>query len=323
MFELASTITHGTRPGQRLASFLEFRMLRRRLGAAICGLLIVLGDAAVSTQLTFRAAANRVSLDVVVTDKDGRLVTDLAKHEFRIEERGKPQSIAEFELLTIGAANRRLEDYARVSLDVFSNAKPAPSSRAAVFILDDTSLAGEDIVPVKQVMSEFLRTLNDNDLAAVAYVRRSDLGQDFTSDFVRLSQSVNHLSSAIQFGRSVFRDNLLVLRNVIASLAAASQTRRFIVYLSHGFAPADISPASAAQTSRMMAMTNLTNGAFALKALAEVCEEARQRGIPIYTIDPRGLAPETTSNIGAINSPEARKAEQLLIRSQQNFLQSI
>lgn len=47
----------------------------------------------------FRAATAAVIVDVVVRDASGRLVTDLAKDEFRITENGDPQTITSFRLV--------------------------------------------------------------------------------------------------------------------------------------------------------------------------------------------------------------------------------
>src|SRR5215467_14326352 len=45
---------------------------------------------------TFGAGVELVSVDVTVTDKDGRLITGLQKDAFRILEDGKPVDVASF-----------------------------------------------------------------------------------------------------------------------------------------------------------------------------------------------------------------------------------
>jgi hypothetical protein len=52
----------------------------------------------------FRAGIDSVSVDAVVTDKQGRPVLDLTAEDFEVREDGKPQSIDNFRLVRAGDA---------------------------------------------------------------------------------------------------------------------------------------------------------------------------------------------------------------------------
>ena len=52
------------------------------------------GQAAPSDPPRFRIAVDVVRLDAVVTDKDGKLVTDLTADDFDLHQDGRPQKIA-------------------------------------------------------------------------------------------------------------------------------------------------------------------------------------------------------------------------------------
>ena len=70
----------------------------------VCGTVaaaIVVGAAGgrplAQEQPVFRGAADLVRVFVTVTDKDGRLVTTLARNEFEVRDNGKPQPITLFD----------------------------------------------------------------------------------------------------------------------------------------------------------------------------------------------------------------------------------
>jgi VWFA-related protein len=267
----------------------------------------------------FRSGVAHVMLDVVVTDRDDRPVVNLTRDEFRIVEDGRPQAISEFELVSVPLENRTIDLRAAPAPapDTASNAPPRRASRAVAFVLDDLTLTGQDIIPVQRIMAEFLRTLAADDLVAITYVRRSDLGQDFTSDTDRLIRAVTNLRASIGAPNSgVLRDTLLVLKNVASTLGAAPHARRAVVYVSSGYNNPLIARARVRQSA--------SDAAFYAEIMEDAYRHARQRGIPIYAIDPRGLAsPESVFGIGAIRSPGERAALASRIEAEQYFMTSL
>src|SRR3990167_4090328 len=57
----------------------------------------VLGLAGGQQQPTFRAGSDLVRVFVTVMDRDGRLVTTLARDDFEVRDYGKPQPITQFD----------------------------------------------------------------------------------------------------------------------------------------------------------------------------------------------------------------------------------
>jgi hypothetical protein len=53
-------------------------------------------------------------------------------------------------------------------------------------VIDDGHILETEIVPMKRMMTDFLRALSPDDDVAIVYVGRSDLGQDFTRDVGKL-----------------------------------------------------------------------------------------------------------------------------------------
>jgi len=122
-------------------------------------------------QTTLHVSVDLVNVLFTVTDGNGRLVTNLNKESFLVDEDGKKQQIT-----------------------YFSKEVTLPLTLA---ILIDTSPSVEPILGVeKETAMEFLQTvLRKEDLALVMNFDRSvSLLQDFTSDTRRLNKAIQSVS---------------------------------------------------------------------------------------------------------------------------------
>ncbi|HKV99416.1 MAG TPA: VWA domain-containing protein [Vicinamibacterales bacterium] len=232
---------------------------------------------------TFRSSSDRVVLDVVVTDSSDRPVLDLSKDDFEVREAGKPQSIEEFQLIRVPLADNHVSVAAVPVIDAtpVSNDRPAKDSRVFAFVVDEGTLLAEDIAPLKVCMRQFLRRLAPDDRMSATYVGRSDLGQDFTADTERMRRAIEAFPIAIGSAASNDRDPtspvkagdvravLTVLNNVVQSLASMPEPRRVLVFVSRGTYP--------------------DRGRYNFE-WREMYDRAVRTGIPIYTIDPTGIA---------------------------------
>jgi len=76
-------------------------LTRARAGLLTCGVLVAsavgLPGAAAQQQPVFRGKGDAVRVFVTVTDRDGRLVTTLARTDFEVRDEGKPQPITQFD----------------------------------------------------------------------------------------------------------------------------------------------------------------------------------------------------------------------------------
>jgi len=118
--------------------------------------------------------SDMISLLCTVTDKQGRLITDLTAADFLVKEDGKTQTIARF---------------------VRETTLPL-----TVAVLIDSSLSVQPILPLeKQTAKEFLRTvLREQDLALVVnFDREVFVPPDFSMDFTQLEKAVD----SIQLGQ--------------------------------------------------------------------------------------------------------------------------
>lgn len=250
---------------------------------------------------TFRATTAYVRLDIVVTDDEGRTVTDLRRDELEIYEGRQRQTIADFEFVSVPLNDRDVNAIVGESGPAnVTNAPPAAESRAFAFIIDEGTLEPEDFVAVKTIMDEFFRTMGPADVAAVTYMGRSDLGQDFTSSLSRLRQAAGRAGEAFA-GANTPYSLYFVLRNVVNTMAQAPHARRVAVLIGRGM------PVAVGYELR------------------RIFELSKQSGVPIYTIDPAGLvAPELGLSLPFEHqTPESRRSLDRRRRAQQDFLRAV
>jgi VWFA-related protein len=85
----------------------------------------------------FRAAADLVEVDVIVTDKNGSFVSDLAIDDFDVQEEGQAQQIQQFYLHLVDD-QRKLQR--RPEGTLAASAPPASSPRIFVVVFDDAHM---------------------------------------------------------------------------------------------------------------------------------------------------------------------------------------
>lgn len=267
------------------------RQLALALGVIVTMVVALLIAQPLPQAPVFRAGTDYVRVDVVVTDKSDRSITDLAKQDFTIEEGGRPQKIEDFQFVSVPLQHRPLDRASMAaSPDVATNTPASPLSRLFVMAIDDLHILEQDVSSVKRIMVEFIRALSPDDEAAIIFVSHSNLGQNFTSDARLLMRTVDHVSDALGFGLDALgrstgsnvvyndvkyicacaRSADLAIRNITASLAGSAHPRRAIVYVTDGSIVG--TPAKLCDFDEQLALY----------------EEARRADVPIYTIDPRG-----------------------------------
>jgi VWFA-related protein len=323
---------------------------RVSLGVGVTAVALVIarhGLDAAPQQPVFRAGVDHVAVDVIATDSHDQPVTDLKQLDFQITQGGRPQTIADFEYVSIPIAHRVIGAVAAAApvSDVVENAQPAADSRAFVMVVDDAHILPEFIVPVKRAMTEFLETLSPRDEVAIVFVGRSDLSQNFTTDASRLLKVVDNVRAAFGFGYGAdavggsscvqpngppglrgsggliphvlqsARSAAFDLKNAAATLANSGHARRAIVYVS---GQSVLDPAAPIQCPEFTAAT-----AYRLD-LESAFDQARRSDVPIYTLDPRGLVqPETATRGHCCTTYQQRAEVQRRIVIQQDYLASI
>src|SRR5688500_1249956 len=90
-----------------------------------------------------------IRLDVTVTDKDGRTVTDLRPDEFEVFENGQKQKITSFSFVSNTAAVTETitgRSSKTIALPPSASATSARTRRSIALVVDDLNLSSESIV---------------------------------------------------------------------------------------------------------------------------------------------------------------------------------
>ncbi|MFN0085156.1 MAG: VWA domain-containing protein [Blastocatellia bacterium] len=149
------------------------------------------------SQSVLRLETELVQLDVVVTDKQGRLVRDLKREEFALFEDGKPVALSHF---AIGTASRPAAlpgRPPRTPAGAPASAAPAVSAgRYLVLAVDDLHLAAGNLPYAKNALTRFIDSqMSDEDQVALVTTSGAlGLYQQFTSDREALRRAVGRLA---------------------------------------------------------------------------------------------------------------------------------
>ena len=225
-----------------------------RSGPWIPALALLLSSA--QQQPVFRSGVDYVSVDVVVTDGDDKPIPDLTKNDFEILERGRVQTISDFQFVSVPVPPRSSAPVAAPgpSPDVATNVSASKEGRLFAVVVDDLHIIESDLIDTKKVLTEFIRALAPDDEVAIVFTGHSNLGQNFTRDRAALLKTVEKLREALGFGLDALgktnaslitqgdsrilmqyaRSADFVLRNVATSMAGSTQMRRAIVFVTAG-----------------------------------------------------------------------------------------
>ena len=278
-----------------------------------------------------RITTNLVQVDAVVTDKTGKVVTDLKPEEVQILEDDKPQKITHFSYNVIESAP--VTPPAKPA-NFDKNAPPAPPvalkseqvRRTMAIVVDDLGLSFESTHFVRQALKKFVdEQMQAGDLVAI--VRTSGgMGalQQFTSDKRQLYAAIERVKwyasgrggvgafAAIEpptpgkFGADMdtkneelnqFRDDLFS----VGTLGAVSYVvkglrqlpgRKSVLLISDGF--------------RIYSQDDAMRNYLALERLRRLIDEAGRASVVIYTMNASGLQPlgfTAADNLSNPNDP--------------------
>ena len=127
-------------------------------------------DDPASSQPTFRAGINFVRVDVIVSDKSGKPVLDLAPEDFTVTEDGTPQTIESFKLIRVDETSyTTVPRPIRSGFDEESEAQREDVRLFAIF-LDDYHVRRGASMYVREPLIKFLQTqISPSDLVAIMY----------------------------------------------------------------------------------------------------------------------------------------------------------
>jgi VWFA-related protein len=152
------------------------------------------------TEDVVRISTTLIQTDVVVTDKNEQVISDLSPGDFKVTENGKRQEVKFVQFVNAEAAPR-LEGNVNVAgqpidPDVARNLSAKDLRRVFAFVVDDLTIPIEDIGTVRQMLTDFIdNRMREGDLVAIVrVVGGSGLLQQYTSDKRILRRAIDRIT---------------------------------------------------------------------------------------------------------------------------------
>jgi VWFA-related protein len=257
-------------------------------------------------------------VDVIVTDRQGRPVTDLQPADFEVRESGRPQKIDTFRLIESEILPGEVTNASPIrSLDEHERETSKDENRLFVIFLDDYHVRVENSMQVRQQLAQFVSGLSSRDLVALAmpltpassvlFSRNHDatagtimqfMGRKY--DYVPRHPIEQRYAGETPQVQERFRNEITVsaLSQVCERLGRIRDGKKTILYVSEGMAgslPAGIRTRSVGRGSSLSRSAQSQSQTFfdsasLLNDLRTVFVAANRSNTSIYTIDPRGLS---------------------------------
>lgn len=146
-----------------------------------------------------RISSALVQTDVVVTDRNDRVIPDLKLDEFEVYDNGKRQELRFMEFVSVDSPTPRTEGVRPEALRAESaavNPTAREVKRVVGFVVDDLTIPYADLVTVRQAISDFVENqMVEGDLVAIVRtVGGKGLLQQFTSDKALLRRAIAQLN---------------------------------------------------------------------------------------------------------------------------------
>jgi VWFA-related protein len=265
---------------------------------------------------TFRVRTDLVTLDVAVTEENGRPVRGLTAKDFTVLEDGRPQSVSVFRAIDVPDEPWVTPWMGNVRQDVVTNDQPP--GRLVAILIDDAISNGEPatIKAAIDAARAFIDYLGPSDRATVIFARDSRRAQPFTSDRERLRAAVDQLDAGFigmgpspllgeqamrvaELGDSLHRMGALrTIEDTVRALGTSEHFPRALFYIGVGVKidwNANARPASVGP-GRSPAVQDLHRAY--VSRLKGILHDAARMNIVVHTADPGGLTPAPEDSPG-------------------------
>ena len=277
---------------------------------------------------TIRRGINYVSVDVIVTDKDGNPVLDLTQNDFAVTEDGKPQTVDTFSIVKLDAIAMAESGPPRQIRDDIDEEREAARSdvRLFVILLDDYHVQRGNDLSVKKPLIEFIQNqLAPADMIAIMYPLTPITDLRFSRNRDASISAIDHFEGRKYnyVPRNQFEEKYAnypaqvvervrnqvtmdALKGAAMKMGALREGRKSIIFVSEGFTgilPAQMSDPiasmpgfqnpyrnSGASAPQATARDQLINDQEMIFDMQQVFNAMARMNTSIYPVDPRGLA---------------------------------
>ena len=274
-----------------------------------------------------RTGINYVTVDVIVSDKDGKPVMDLTQDDFAVAEDGKPQKVEAFSVVKLDALETVENGPPKVIKNDFDEEREAsrPEVRLFVILLDDYHVRRGNDMAVRKPLIEFIQNqLAPLDMVAIMYPLTPITDLRFSRDRASAVSAIEKFEGR-KFDyrpRNTFEEQYAMypsqtverVRNQVSmdalkgaafKMGGLREGRKAIIYVSEGFTsllPAQLSDPNASMPGVNNPNRGRTNAPQAtpqqqimadadmIYDMQQVFSAANRQNTSIYPVDPRGLA---------------------------------
>jgi VWFA-related protein len=238
---------------------------------------------------TFKESVNLVDVPVVVRDGSGSAVGNLRQDDFRLLDRGKPQTIRAFAAVSRAAH----------TVEASSTAKP---DRYVAYLIDDLRLGTLQLDLVRDAVSRQLRnSIGPSDRAAI-FCTSGQVMADFTPDTANLLQALRK----IRMRRNDIPGapglvSVAVVHKVVERISTVPGQRN-VVLASPGFLTREISTP----------VKGLVIGYPLREQIAGIVDRAVRFGVAINCLDARLLYTDRSGPFADFNADVQRSMSEVL-----------
>jgi VWFA-related protein len=277
---------------------------------------------------TIRRGINYVSVDVIVTDKDGNPVLDLTQNDFSVTEDGKPQTVDTFSIVKLDALAMAENGPPKQIRDDIDEEREAarPDVRLFVILLDDYHVQRGNDLSVKKPLIEFLQNqVAPADMIAIMYPLTPITDLRFSRNRDAAISAIEHFEGRKYnyTPRNQFEEKYAnypaqvvervrnqvtmdALKGAAMKMGALREGRKSIIFVSEGFTgilPAQMSDPIAsmpgfqnpyrnagASAPQASARDQMLSDQDMLFDMQQVFNAMARMNTSVYPVDPRGLA---------------------------------
>jgi VWFA-related protein len=267
-------------------------------------------------QPTFRTRIDSVSVDVMVTDKQGRPVTDLTADDFEVRESNKPQTIETFKFVRVDDPTviEPTTNHEIHSQEDQERETARGDVRLVVIFLDDYHVRKENGRAMRPQIAKFVSGLGPHDLVAIMYPLLPVSALTFSYNQDTTAQAVNNFEGRKYdyTPRNAYEDRLAyqppevaertrneitlsALESLCTYLGSLKDERKTVLFVSEGMSASPLPAGVNAKGSLMPPSGLATQPAMfdqmeMLDRMRQVFKAASRSNTSVYTLDPRGLA---------------------------------
>jgi VWFA-related protein len=277
----------------------------------------------------FRSGINFVRVDVIVTDKAGRQVSDLKSEDFEVTEDGKPQKVETFKLIEITTGpTPGAQPPSEIRTDYDEEREAARDDvRLFAMFLDDYHVRRESSLSMREQIARFIETqLGPSDMIGVMYPLQPTATVRMTRNHAAIQRAIQQFEgrkydytprNAMEEKYAYYpaevverirnQVSMSAIEALVYRMGSLKEGRKALLLVSEGFTNM-LPPQLRAPVAAMPGIgavdrdnPNAGNSAIEDRAawtssldlnqdLREIYTAANRNNVAIYTIDPRGLA---------------------------------